>query len=156
MCSKALKIYPLLLLFCVISSCQDGTFMVTARVADDASAETSPTYATFNGWTQVKAVGAKNPAPQASDLATTAASVTLSWNDMTSTAGTMASYKIYRSTTSGGQNYSAPLASGITTAAKTYTDSTVTGGTTYYYTVAPLLTNGTSTRPALTDRKSVV
>jgi hypothetical protein len=144
---KALRAYPLLLL--IFFSCQEGKFTVSARVDDTADAP--PTYATFNGWTQIKAVGAKAPAAQASDIATAVASVTLSWNTMTSSAGTVASYNIYRSTTSGGQNYSAPLVSGITTAAKTYTDSSVTGGATYYYTVAPVLTDGTSTRPALTD-----
>jgi hypothetical protein len=143
---KALKKALPILLPILLLSCREGKFTVTERVDD-----TTTTYATFTGWTQIKAVGAKTPAAQASDIATVAASVTLSWNTMTSTAGTVATYNIYRSTTSNGQNYSAPLFTGITTAAKTYTDSTVVGGTTYYYTVAPVLTNGTSTRPALTD-----
>jgi hypothetical protein len=142
---NAFKVYPLLLL--ILLSCQEGKFTVSERVAD----EPPPTYANFTGWTQIKGVGAKSPAAQATDLTSATASVTLSWNTMTSTAGTVATYNIYRSTSSGGQNYSSPLASGITTAARTYTDTSVTGGTTYYYTVAPVLTNGTSTRPALTD-----
>lgn len=145
---NALKFYLLLFsAFFLASSCKEGKFSVTERVADDST----PTYATFSGWSQIKAVGAKTPAAQGSDLASTTASVALSWNTMTSTAGTVATYNIYRSTSSGGQNYSSPLASGITTAAKTYTDSSVTGSTTYYYTVAPVLTDGTITRPALTD-----
>jgi hypothetical protein len=95
--------------------------------------------ATHGGWTHIKAVGAKAPAAQGSDLAPSPASVTLSWNDATATTGTVSSYNLYRSTSSRAQNFTNPIATGITTTAKTYTDSTVTSGTTYYYTLGAMV-----------------
>jgi hypothetical protein len=103
------------------------------------------TVATANhgGWTEIQALGARTPVAQATGLSTVAASVTLSWADMSYTSGTEVSpalsYKIYRSTSSGGQDFGTPLAEGITTAARTYTDSTVVSGNTYYYVVRPVV-----------------
>lgn len=135
-----------LLLSLALFACTEGEFTVKKRVGD-----ASVVYATFNGWNAIKAVGAKAPAAQATDLSAAGATVTLSWSDMTPASGSVASYKIYRATTPGGQNYSAPLASGISAVTKTYTDTSVTGGETYYYTVGATLADGTSTRPALSD-----
>ena len=63
--------------------------------------------------------------------------VTLSW---TPSAGA-ASYNVYRGTSAGAEA-ATPLQTGITTA--TYTDTGLTGGTTYYYTVAAVNTGGLS------------
>jgi hypothetical protein len=103
------------------------------------SATTAAITATFNGWTHIKAVGPKAPATQGSDLGTAVASATLTWSAVTLSSGSVTSYNIYRATASGGQNYSSPLSTGITTAALSYTDSTVTAGNTYYYTIAPVV-----------------
>jgi hypothetical protein len=116
-------------------SCND----VNVKNTSSGNGSTATYNATHGGWTQIKAVGAKDPAVQASDMATTPASVTLSWNDATATSGAVSSYNLYRSTSSGAQNFANPIATGITTAAKTYTDSTVTSGTTYYYTLGALV-----------------
>ncbi len=64
-------------------------------------------------------------------------SVTLSW---TASAGA-ASYNVYRGATAGGEA-AAPLHSGLT--ATTYTDSGLTNGATYYYTIAAVNSGGTS------------
>ena len=65
------------------------------------------------------------------------ASVTLGWT--ASTGAT--SYNVYRGTTAGGEGTTA-IATGITT--PSYTDATVTNGTTYYYKVAAVNGGGTS------------
>jgi titin len=70
------------------------------------------------------------------------ASVSLSWSVPSSNGGSpITSYNVYRSTTPGGEGSTA-LATGVTTAS--YTDSAVTNGTTYYYTVAAVNAVGTS------------
>lgn len=113
---------------------------VTDSNTVNQSATTLSYVATFNGWRNAQALGAKSPAPQATDLTSAPAQVTLNWNAVTLNTGTVASYNIYRATTSGAENYSSPLATGITTAAATYTDtSSLTAGTTYYYTIAPVV-----------------
>lgn len=96
--------------------------------------------ATHGGWTQIKATGPKSPAGQSADLATAAAAVTLSWNNATAASGTIASYHLYRSNTSGGAR--TLVAAGIATGARTYTDSTVSANTTYYYKAVPVLSSG--------------
>ena len=63
--------------------------------------------------------------------------VNLIWN--ASTGAT--SYNVYRGTSSGGES-ATPIATGVTST--NYTDSTITNGTTYYYTVAAVNTGGTS------------
>jgi hypothetical protein len=84
------------------------------------------------------ALGGRTPVPQAVGLATTSASVTLGWNPMTVPGGAVSSYNIYRSNSSGGENYSAPLATGISATANTFTDSTVSTQSNYYYVVRPV------------------
>jgi Fibronectin type III domain len=106
---------------------------------NDLSATTATVTGTFNGWTNIKALGPKTPAAQASDIASASAAVTLTWSVVTVSSGAVASYNIYRATSSGGENYASPLATGISAASPSYTDSTVTGGTTFYYTIAPVV-----------------
>lgn len=146
--SSFAKIFFLAVLF-LASSCRQGEFTVDDLA--DGVTSTTITYATFGGWTQIKAVGAKTPAAQGSDLTAGTTSVTLTWSAMTPTTGTIASYSIYRSTSSGGQDSAFPLSSNISTSTRTYTDSSVTAGTTYYYLVAAVLTDGTIALPALTN-----
>jgi predicted phage tail protein len=68
-------------------------------------------------------------------------SVSLSWNVPASNGGSpITGYNVYRSTSPGGEG-STPLATGLTTT--NYTDSAVTNGTTYYYTVAAVNAVGT-------------
>ncbi|OIQ88781.1 amylopullulanase precursor [mine drainage metagenome] len=64
-------------------------------------------------------------------------SVSLSWGSSSGAA----SYNLYRATTAGGEG-STPYQTGLT--GTTYTDSAVTNGTTYYYTVAAVNSNGAS------------
>ena len=70
-------------------------------------------------------------------------SVSLSWTAPSSTGGSaITSYDIYRSTTKGGEGgtpYATPTGTGTS-----FTDSAVTNGTTYYYTVAAVNTAGVS------------
>lgn len=56
--------------------------------------------------------------------------VSLSWTASTTSGVT---YNVYRATTSGGYNYSSPLAAGIS--GTSFTDCSVALGTTYYYVV---------------------
>jgi hypothetical protein len=93
---------------------------------------------THQGWLDIKALGPTTVHAD-SGLTPSVAAVTLTWNAPTLSSGTIGSYNIYRSTTSGGQDYASPIASGISASAKTYTDNTVVAGTTYYYTVAPVV-----------------
>jgi len=68
-------------------------------------------------------------------VSSTKRAVTLSWNPSSSP---VSGYNIYRSTVSGG-SYSKINSSTITTAS--YTDQTVVGGSTYYYTVTAVSAN---------------
>lgn len=119
----------------------------------DRTATTSGVSATHEGWSDVKAVGAKVPAAQASDLATEPASVTIKWNAVTPSSSSVASYNIYRSAAAGTETYSAPLATGINAATRSYTDSTVVSGTTYYYNIAPVIDGTVIIPDAATDRE---
>jgi hypothetical protein len=80
------------------------------------------------------------PPPAPTNLKTTAgnAQVTLAW---TASAGAN-SYDVFRGTAAGGES-STPVASGITTTS--FTNTGLTDGTEYYFTVAAVSSNGTST-----------
>ena len=122
---------------------------------NNISATTTTLFVTFNGWNNVQSLGAKTPVTQ-SGLSSAAASITLNFNAMTSN-GTITSYNIYRATTSGGQNFSSPLATGITTAALSYTDSaSLVAGTTYYYVVQPVISGTATSASATTDLEIAV
>ena len=105
---------------------------------NDVSTTTASITTAFNGWTNAKAVGPKAPAAQSSDLATSAASVTIGWNAVTLSSGNVASYTVYRSTTAGTESFTAPLGT-ATAGTPSYTDATAVAGTTYYYNVAPVV-----------------
>ena len=81
----------------------------------------------------------QNPPPAPTGLSAAAgnSTVSLSW---TGSSGAT-SYNVYRGTTSGGEN-STPIATGLT--GTSYTDSSVTNGTTYFYTAKALNAAGTS------------
>ena len=112
----------------------------------DVSATTLSAIATFQGWTNIKAVGVTTPVSQ-SGISAVGASATLSWNPVTLSTGSVASYNIFRATAAGAENYAAPLASGISVATNSYTDSSVVSGTTYFYTIAPVV-SGSQVLPA--------
>ena len=110
--------------------------IITNDDTQTASLTSAYQYIVLNhqGWSDVRAVGAKAPVSH-SNLATAASSIRLDWNAFAISGAGITSYNIYRATTSGGQNYSSPLATGISTASPTYTDTTAVAGTTYYYVV---------------------
>ncbi len=98
----------------------------------DASGSTNPYVITMNGNKSVTAnfVDTTPPAAPTGLTATPGdASVSLDWAD--NSEGDLASYKVFRSTTSG-SGYGV-IASGVTSSA--YVDNTAVNGTTYYYVV---------------------
>ncbi len=113
-----------------------GTVNVIVTNDDTQSATLSSAYQylvlSHQGWSDVQAVGAKTPV-SGSGLSSASAFIRLNWNAFNIAGGVITSYNIYRSTTSGGQDFTSPLATGITTGAATYTDTTPVAGTTYYY-----------------------
>ena len=83
-------------------------------------------------------------APLAVTAAGANASVSLAWSAPASTGGApVTGYDVYRGTTAGGES-GTPVASNVT--ATSYTDTSVTNGTTYYYTVAAVNSAGISPR----------
>jgi fibronectin type 3 domain-containing protein len=82
-------------------------------------------------------VAGQTPTPTALTATAGAKQVTLAW---TASSGA-ASYTVYRSSLSGGEQAPA-LASGVATTA--FTDAAVLAGTTYYYTVTAVGSSGTS------------
>jgi hypothetical protein len=114
---------------------------------NDVTASTSTVSLTHNGWNDIKSTGAVTPVSQATGLSSASASVYLNWNAMTPSEGTLQTYNIYRATSSGGQNFASPLATGITAAAHSYTDNTVSSSTIYYYVVRAVI-NGVESAPA--------
>jgi len=123
---------------------------------NDVSVTTPSVTATFNGWTHVRSVGPKSPASVSSDLGTSPASTTLVWNAVTLSSGSVSSYNIYRSTTPNTQTYATPLATGISASTRSYTDSTVTAKTTYYYTIAPVVSGQLAIPASVADREITV
>ena len=139
--------------FAVSGLTAGGSYQYLVRMVDTSgvtdtnlvslSVTTPTTSATFQGWSNVKALGLSVPAPQATDLSTVPANVTLSWNAV-STSGSVSSYTIYRGTASGGETYGVPLATGISNSSLSYTDTTISPGVTYYYTIAPVIAGVTT------------
>ena len=70
----------------------------------------------------------------------------LSWSAPASTGGAaVTSYNVYRGTTAGGEG-TTPVATGVT--GTSFTDTPLTNGTTYYYTVAAVNAVGTGPQSA--------
>ena len=105
---------------------------------NDLSASTLAVTADHGGWEHVKALGGRTPVSQ-SGLATSNPSVYLKWKTMTLSSSSINDFNIYRATTSGGQNFSSPLSTGINPTLMEYTDSSASAGDTYYYVVRPVV-----------------
>ena len=105
---------------------------------NDATTTTLTITATWAGWTHAQSVGPTTPTSGSSITAGTA-SVTLTWNAMTLSSGSVASYSMYRSTTQSG-TYTLQQ-SGINAATRSYTqsDPNVTADTSYWYKVKPVV-----------------
>lgn len=72
--------------------------------------------------------------------------VCLKWIQSTTPSVT---YNVYRSTTSGAENYTTPLnTSPLLTGSTNYYDNTVSVGTTYFYTVVAVGTGGVLSQPS--------
>lgn len=115
-----------------------GAHTLNVQVAGLKNASSSGTEVIVDAFAYATGGEADSTPPAApTGLAATAGngSVTLDWAD--NTEGDLASYNVYRSTTSG--SYGTALATGITPSS--YTDSTVTNGTTYYYVVTAVDTS---------------
>ena len=122
-----------------------GYFIVYSGANDDASDKLALFYgqsATItvdlanDGTPGTRTISADYTAPAPSNLTATAiagGSIRLDWT-ASSPETNVDWYKIYRSTTSEGQDFNSPLAS-VSAGTTTYTDSAATVGVTYYYVV---------------------
>ncbi len=111
------------------------------RVSSGTGKGTVAGTATHGGWTIIQSIGEKAPAA-VSGIAGVDASVTLSWDSAVRSNGqSVTGYLVFRSTTSG-QYSTTALSSTIPAASRSFTDSTVTGGTTYYYRLAVVGSSG--------------
>ncbi len=106
-------------------------------VAALKSGATSPQSVEIFSTPSSSSTGSPPAAPAGLSATGNNASIALTWD----ASGGATSYYLYRGTASGGEA-SAAIATGITT--PTFTDTTVTNGTTYYYKVAALNSSGTS------------
>ena len=97
---------------------------------------------THNGWSKIYAIGIKEVLNKTS---VNDKKITFGWFAMTPKTGTITKYNIYRSTTSNGYNFTTtPYASTVSASVREYTDTNITAGTVYYYTVRPVVTGFTS------------
>ncbi|MGK5085345.1 fibronectin type III domain-containing protein [Bdellovibrionota bacterium FG-1] len=115
--------------------------------------------ATHNGWTEISAFGPRVSAdivPVGDPIRAMehGSYIKLKWNAMTVTNSSLQGYRIFRATSSGGQNFSSPLAE-TNPGVRTYTDSTVTAGVTYYYVIRPIA-GSTAISTAAADSEVVV
>ena len=94
-------------------------------------------------WVQIGASSPVAPsAPQSLAATAGSGSVSLTWQPPANNGGaTITGYNIYRGTTPGGEG-STPIATGVT--GGSFTDTGLTNGTTYYYTVAAVNSAGVS------------
>jgi autotransporter-associated beta strand protein len=90
---------------------------------------------------QVVAVGVPAAPTGLNTVPPSATQINLSW---TAPGGTVTGYNVYRGTSPGGENYSAPLNGGTPVTTTTYSDTTAAPGTTYYYTVEAVNVSGSS------------
>jgi cellulose 1,4-beta-cellobiosidase len=112
-----------------------GNYTVMIGVFD--AGWTTNYYWNSNGATITVTSGSVPPAPTGLTATPGNAQVALAW---TASSGAT-SYNVYRGTAPSGEG-STPIATGITTT--TYTNTGLTNGTTYYYTVAAVNSVGTS------------
>jgi hypothetical protein len=113
-------------------SCKPGEFNVLSLTPVPQGPST------HGGWTAIKAVGAVNPVSQ-SGLSATSATVTLSWNASTIKSGSIQSYRVFRGVMPGTSQNSGVYAGDLSASARTFTDSSVASGQTYYYSVSPVV-----------------
>ena len=90
------------------------------------------------------------PAALADLVATSisAGQINLSWTSPG--GGTVTGYNVYRGTTPLGEDYSSPINGGTlvtSSAAYAYSDTGLTAGVTYYYTVEAVNASGSGVRP---------
>ena len=122
-----------------------GSFIVYSGANDDANdklslfdgqSATITADLAADGTSGTETITAAYGAPSPTNLTATAiagGSIELTWTP-SSPETNVAQYYIYRSTTSGGQDYNSPLAT-VSAGTTTYTDSATTDGVTYYYVV---------------------
>jgi hypothetical protein len=110
--------------------CLNGTF-VSGRMDESRS------------WVQIGSSAPRVPtAPQSLAATAGSGSVSLSWAAPASSGGAaITGYNVYRGTSPGGES-ATPVATNVTTTS--FTDTALTNGTTYYYTVAAVNSVGTS------------
>lgn len=113
-------------------SCKPGEFNVLSLTPVPQGPST------HGGWTAIKAVGAVNPVSQ-SGLSATSATVTLSWNASTIKNGSIQSYRVFRGVMPGTSQNSGIYAGDLSASVRTFTDSSVASGQTYYYSVSPVV-----------------
>ena len=138
--------------------CQDASFDTDLHedTAFDMGADLFGLLASTNkGWSDIQALGRRVPVGQ-SILGTVERSIALQWNTMTVNQGShIDGYNIYRSVSSGAQDFSAPLNTVLIDASTpTYTDSNVVGNAIYYYVAAPVL-NGAVAIPSTSPTREV-
>jgi len=96
---------------------------------------------TFNAWDNIKALGGRTHysqthIPAGQRLSDTNPTVTLRWNEMTGSSA-ISEYRVFRGTTSGTLSQIGIAA--VSTPTISYSDSTVTVGTTYYYRIKAVI-----------------
>lgn len=141
-----------------------GTAVITLTATDNGTpAKSKATFFTVTinnisylhtGWKNVKALGVRT---NSSGTVQENPSVTLEWEAFTpSSSASLAGYKVYRSTTSGGQDFNSPLTCNssvntcssstlLSSQATKFVDalpSSLGSGITYYYVIRPVDSNG--------------
>ncbi len=96
-----------------------------------------PPLSIHKGWSDITAWGNR---VNVMNISSADASVKISWNTMIPTSGTITAYSVFRRlATDTDFDFSNPIATGISTSTRTYTDSSVVPGTVYFYTVRPII-----------------
>lgn len=123
---------------------------------------------THGGWEDIVSLGAKVQSTTtgttetvseegfvASKCSGTSHCIRLQWGDFTSGNNTVLGYNIYRSTTSGGQDFGAPLnTTTISTNDNFYIDtSSLVSGTTYYYVVRAIINSAAIPNPDISYKE---